>query len=879
MKRKFVLVRFLAAAGPLLALGNSWAQMPPPTSQGVYDQIAAGRPQDAVEIASRLVKLRGEDVWAWVALANAHYAANNIEQALAVIEQGNALLGFLPELQKVRSQIQAALPKATSVQAQNLRTPGPEPTSTVWQIADSGFKAFDRGDHKLAAENATLAVTAAPEVEEYRNLLINALVALKEYAAANNAIDAAIARLGPRENWLGNRSLVSEQLAAGLAAKAHGAIMVNDLDLAITRAKDALEFAPNANEMRNLLILMLLQSDRDEEAAAQVDLALQKDPDDVRALVLRAHVSHRMRNYNAAKADFEAALKHPFMDDHQERWLRLIYADSAIIEGDLSLVRSLLDDKNFKSTDDETFMAALEVRRVRLGAVEKSTVSRKRSLLAVHPPILPAQQCRLTPYGNVCIYVPGVPGFDRGYAKATASYAAMSSLRFSEAASLAEEAVSLVPSNLQYRQLWLDSLTANGQIESAYLRATQWLTEDPENVALLLKRSRLAQLLGNDAQARTDLEAALATGTMGVEARIVAKADTGLKAQAADDLRAAIKLGLLQSVKPAQMAYLALKVGADELALENFREEAKMGTPVSSVSADAAFTALRLKLDVEGLSWLKKAIDGRRQEVGASAGPDKSQSLFELQRSVAEVARTWGATGTLTWGSQSIPASTGLSNGGLSQQSLVVGGEVFWRPWGYRNGSAWEPFVRGYAVLDNSLGGSKGIENGVYSVGLRGKPISNSPLTLTVWQQLPTRKAIVHDSALQISYFAAKGTDLRLDAVAWWTWQLSADLGRYMRQKFTFGNADFKAGRSFSTAYASGGWVFQPFIGLRADLNSSLSSATVQSADVGFSARYWYRGDVYTAPMSYTDIELRHRVASSGGQWPNATVLRVTTSY
>lgn len=323
-------------------------------------------------------------------------------------------------------------------------------------------------------------------------------------------------------------------------------------------------------------------------------------------------------------------------------------------------------------------------------------------------------------------------------------------------------------------------------------------------------------------------------------------------------------------------AYAALQQKEDALALEAFRQAAA-GTLAPDANADAAFTALRLRLDTDAVSFFKAAIDGHRI-AGNSGLSQEREKVFALQRAVAEVQRRFGVSASVTVGQQQASASTGLT-GSLAGSNTVAGLEIYARPGGYRGGSYTDYFLRAYSVLRDSLGGATGSDATVYSAGVRLKPLPYHSLFLNAWHRWSGQAGDPNDLAWQVAYFNGAGTDLRRDVPAWWTWQVSADAGRLVRKKMTFGSLDTKWGRSWSTLTCGENCTAQAFVFLHTDHNSADTYTTRSTVGIGAAHRFWFRGDAHTAPMSYADLEWRYRLSSHGGGQTQASSLQFAVSY
>lgn len=848
------------------------------TPQGVYDLLQRADHRGALSLAAELVRLHPRDARAWVAQANAQWAAGQLLAAQATASQALASLGPMPELQRLQKTLTAE--KA-------LRGPVAPAQSPGWAQAQQGYQAYQQADFSKAVGWAQQAVQLAPDSKDYRGLLINALQGAERYAEVEQAIVEATARFGPDDRWRSSLSVVQGRFAIQAAADVYRALERADPVAATTHARRAVALAPDMSEYRMLLMDVLTRRELWADAEQVASEAVDEDGEDVIPLIFRAHLRHRLGRYAQSAGDFDGALARPMLDGVQRRWLVLIAADSALAAGDLVRAASLLAPGPADHAGDGEWRKAAEERRRVLAArpprssgpaLPKPEGPDGHQAMA-HDDVLPIFRCRTTPYGRACLVVPGAPQADAGYPLANRAYAAMAQHHTAEAADLAAQAVALAPRNVAYQQLWVEALVASGRPMAASTLVASALVDHPADVLWRVQAARVALALGQREQAQAHADQALVLGGLDPAAEVALLLDVGRTEAARLRLHETLNRRTPGDPPALSWAYLALRAGDDALAHGVFAAHAQQGALSAQAHGDAGFTALRLRLDADAEGHFKKAIDLTVAQLPSAQAAASSQPLFSLQRSVAEVSRRMGLMGSWTQGSERGQTGAGYTGLAASSLSTVAGLEAYWRPWGYQNGEYLEPFVRGYAVLRDSSGGPTGFGEGVASVGLRYKPMSAHSLMLSAWRQVPLNGSSAGDWLAQVSYFNGLGTDLRVDLPAWWTAQVSADAARGLRRGQVVASLDLRAGRNHRLGEGGGRWVVQPFVAWHTDHNTDLTPRQSSTVDVGLGLRRWFRESAYAAPMSSMDIELRQRVAHSGAKTSQATQIRVSWSY
>lgn len=718
-----------------------------------------------------------------------------------------------------------------------------------WLAASRGYQDYSAGRFESAATEAELAVKAEPQKKAYRYLLINALNAAGRADDTLAAVQDATAIFGPDEDWLAVESLWQSRKAAVSATAVYRALEKGDLALATDLAREAVQQGPDLLEYRMLLVDLLVRRALWPEAEVAVTGAISLDPQDPANWLWRAVIRHFKGDYAQAVSDFEHAMALPDLDDVQHRWLRLLAIDAAVHERDWSRAEQWLSHPVLATGADDEWRTALGRRQASLRsakALAEQSAGQRGKVARSDPLVVPVFRCRLTPYGRACLVVPGIAPVDKGFDDATEAYKAVSEGRWVDAQRLARNALALAPENSAYRQLLFDALMGGGQAVQALEIADQMVDEFPDDRAWRLMQIRLWGMTGQLARGKDAF-------------RRLMEADGAGKPADLD------------------MAYLAIAVGDDESAQRAFEALEQAGDLKGATYGDAAFSALRLKLDDRALNFFRLGVDSLSAAADADNRVDANSSIAMFRRASAEVSRQWGATLSLTMSRElPLPAEYGLA-WGVPSNSTVAGFETYWRPFGYRNGENLEAFFRGYATLHNSLGGATGWNNGVGSLGVRWQPVAGSPIVLAGWRQLPFGPVGDSDWVVQASFFKGWGTDIRDGGFSWWTGLVQGEWSRALKLGHTYTAIEGRVGRTWKLDEAETAWGWQPFASLKAERNSQALTGTLKGLDVGLSVKRAFGGDAYTAPRSTWELEWRHRIQQWGAGRSGGVVKLITT--
>jgi adsorption protein A len=362
--------------------------------------------------------------------------------------------------------------------------------------------------------------------------------------------------------------------------------------------------------------------------------------------------------------------------------------------------------------------------------------------------------------------------------------------------------------------------------------------------ALELAREATAAAPGQRDWQLLHMNAALAAGQVD-EAKQVAAALRG----AGDALPPQARLDL---------AYFSTRIGDDRAAREAFREaDAAGGLPPTSL-LDAGYTAMRARQDDEAVGYFRRAIDAA-EGLQLKLEP---QMVYDTRRAVSEISRKWGVLASLTSGnSGSAVPGFGATGAPAGRHVTQAGAELYYRPWGFRNGEFVELFARGFMTLRSETGGFEGSDSFQGALGVRWKPLSGHNAVLSLSRVFGPE--VEGDWLAQAAFSLDRGTDLRVDASNWWTTRAYAEFGRYLERGRNYAIGSAMLGRSYLVG-GSGRTVVFPHAVLAADYSSVEATSTSVGAGPGVSVRHWFREDRYHAPRSYVDVTLQYRARVGG---------------
>ena len=732
------------------------------------------------------------------------------------------------ELKKLAAAESA--PGAPTVQADGeLPLSGP-----AYQIATEAYAAFDRRDYASAIARAREAIRQRPDVGRLRTLLVRALDAAgkKDEArkeaqeGANDQRLTAVARdelrkLAAAESSPANQAAPEANAAYQAADAAYRAYDQRDYNLAVRKAQEAVKLDPSNARYRTLLA----------NALAAQKLAAQRDAKGTTAQAAPTQSPAE----RAANAAYEAIRQHNYR-------AALEYAREAVQQAPdkrdfrLLLIQLLVQNKRQPEALRETDHAIAQ-----LGP--NAALLRQRGVLRA---TLGDQQGAYADLREALRLSTSASAADKRFLRLSIADAAIATKRPEEAYKVLEP----LGAGADYA-VWirrgraLRAIKDYSGAEGAFARAQEAARGANERDEVLAARIGLLV-----AEGRKDEAFRLFT-----------------------DARAA---GSFATLKAVDLAFLAVQAGDNVTAYEAFEEAKRKGELRGSQFVDAAYAARRAYRNQAAIEFLRDAIDAEER------GEFKldPQALFGLRRAVADLKRRWGILNSLTYG------SSGVSNAAFAPQGnqgriLQSGTELYWRlpGIGYRDGALFEVFARQFTTLSDSLHGPTGMSTMQGSAGARWKPFGQYNFVVEASKLFKIGRYAREDTLLRAAVSDGFDTDLRVDKRSWWTGQYYAEIASFVEtgQEIAYGEA--RLGRSFRADEPDDHLVLTPFVGIVANYDSELANEYALGGGPGIHARYWFREDKYTAPMSYVDLTFQYRWKLDGDERAKGVFAGITLNY
>ena len=756
------------------------------------------------------------------------------------------------------------------------QTSSPASEGAAMATAQNIYDQITAGDAKGAVNAAEQALRKYPNDKKLREAHINALFAVGRAEEADQAVSQAIEKFGTDDSLLVLRENIRRQLADTSTYKLYRALERNEVEVALQNARQTVAYAPDVMGNRLLLAQLLMNAGKYDEAEKVTTAAIAIDRGDVLPLMQRGYARQFLGRRASSIADFDEVLTHKDLTVAEQKHYRVIMADAALAAGDSQAALDVLLPLGDKPADAADTMVMWR-RRAAMAQINADSRAGAAEAAVLRPLAL---ECRASPYGRECDLLPAAPAGDPAYVLAAATYKALADKDNRLALADARQAVRLDPENMDYQVMLLNTLVLNGQLEEADGVATEVIRRGKPSAQLLVQRGDIRAKLGQKVNADNDFSAALKLGTLPLAQKLALQIRLNRKADARATLDEAAKKGENLASSDRDLAYLAISVGDDAKALDAFARSDTVQKLGVNPLQDAAFTAIRAERDPQALAYLTRAADLIYTTPLELRSSSELTSLLNIRRNIAQVSREWGANASLSYRGTASSLGLGGATSANSNDSLQLGAEVYWRPFGYRNGKLFEVYARAFETPYSKAGGLTGASSIQGSVGLRWKPFATENFVLALGRLFPVGSKMASDTLAQVAYFNGSGGELRTDSPSWWTQQYYAEAGRYFQHPQTYGAANARIGRSFRLDTISSDLVAFPHAVLAADYSNAYVQRSAVGMGPGINFRYWYREDTYSSHRSYVDFTLQYRAKLSGDeQRSKGTFLTLLTSY
>ena len=462
-----------------------------------------------------------------------------------------------------------------------------------------------------------------------------------------------------------------------------------------------------------------------------------------------------------------------------------------------------------------------------------------------------------------------------GYASATTAFAALERRDYAAAAAAASEAVRLEPGNRSYRLALVDAQLGAGRAQAA-LTALEPIRQDPSFEVQSRLGSALSELDQHAAAAAAFGAAGAAapsanTRAYARRARVLGLIESENVDEARSEYMAALQAGTLEASSPMDMAVLAVAVGEDRVAQLFYAQADTAGLLSGSAALDAGYSARRAHEDQAAIAYFSHGIDG-----AATGTPELTvRALFAIRRDVANLDRSWGASGSISYGASN--AASGIPTSPGTSDSLQAGVDVYRRLGGYRAGTPIDVFARVFETVDADSGAT-GADSRQGWIGARWKPLAHTNLVLEGSRMVKLGDSARNDWMVRALYSLEQGTDMTIDRRSWPMWRLYADTSYVLDDQQTFGVIDARAGRSFALS-ADNRTIVSVFGGIGMNYDSALARAEAVGAGPGVSLRRWFREAKYVAPRSFVDLTLEYRFRLAGDERAEGLFTTFSVNY
>ena len=806
-------------------------------SQGDYRKAAA-RAGEAVTLRPDILRLR-------LLLIDALVAAGDLTQAEQAATGAAETFASNQEIESRQSSIRQRLAQ---------------------QPASEGYKALERGDPKAAVRAARSAVQYGPDAMSYRLLLLSAQLADNDFAGAIETATGAI-KLDPG-NYV---PLVWRAYLYQRTGNRPQAVADFDVALAIPNLTDI--------ERKNtrLIAADAALAAGDYRAARQL---LEGYPKADPAVVLRLGDAEAVAGHKATLKGDAKGLPMPVQSCQDTPYGSVCSLEAPLVQSVVTPIDKAAEGydaagKAYEAARAKDYKLAVEEARK---AIEDSPeVSANRLLLvnllisAGRPAEAEQEATKVINLGNASgeIYA------QRGYAR---------NLQHNTRGAMAdwETALQRGLSFEQSRNVRL-SLADAALAAKDPLRALRALQNLPASYDTMIRKAYALQALGRKEESLVAFKAAAqmpATSTQRDDA-LRAQINTLLELKRKPESRVlfdqAIAQGRLGSMRDADLAYLAVAVGNDPVALKLFDRAHATGQLPPRATIDAGYTAMRRFENQKAVDYLMEGIDAKAD--GRINIDD--QKLFETRRTVSDLTREWGVNSSITYGKVGSAPNPFLTITGPSSYTSQLGTEFYYRPpeFGNQNGALFELFGRLFETLYDQAGGPTGLRTTQGMVGARWKPFSEHNLVLEIDKLFALGDAARDDTLLRAAYSYTVGADLRVLETNWPTWYVYAEVDRFLEKTQLVGIAEGRFGRSFRLDPISPNLVFFPHVVLAASYDDSFANHQAYSAGAGGSLRYWFGETKYMAPPSYWELTLQYRFRVGGDKRAEGIFAQTSLNY
>jgi tetratricopeptide (TPR) repeat protein len=337
--------------------------------------------------------------------------------------------------------------------------------------------------------------------------------------------------------------------------------------------------------------------------------------------------------------------------------------------------------------------------------------------------------------------------------------------------------------------------------------------------------------------------------------------------EALADARALAEVPALGREDAVSMAYVAVKFKDDRLAMRFFQRADGLAPLTGDQALDAAYCARRLGDDAAALRFFKASLKGR------PPSREEAQKRYQIRRAVADLSRKYGVLAGVFYDDAGV-FPTALPHSGHG--NLQVGGEAYYRPFGYNDGRPIDLFARAFVTTASKAGGTVGPHTWQGWVGVRAKPFADLNFVVEGSRLFKIGSASISDWEARAAFSATTGMDLRQDKSSWPLGHLYVDVAQLIDRGETFAVAEARVGRVFRMADSR--LLAAPFLGAYAAHDSALTHPSSLGFGPGVWLRQWFNESADTAPRSTLDMVVQYRFRIGGDERASGFFLTFSAS-
>ena len=334
--------------------------------------------------------LTGE-AYQWADAAYKAYKARDFAKAVAYAEKAARQR---PDVARLRKLVAVARAARDAARTSRVGVPAADTPSL-----EKVYGLLAAGEKPAALALAQDLVRRFPDDQKTWQALVNALALTDRLEGANKVAADAVIKFGLGYDLLTLQESVRRQASEQEIQRGTLALERKDFDIAVAAISKAIAYAPDVMDHRLLLVTTLLSAGRHEEAERVANDAVNIDPEDVLPRMLRGIARQQRGHGIAAAEDFNAVLATDMLASFEQKYYRLILADSALAARDsrtaLDLLKPLFDEKGSHGVEVR--------RRAALAQLSAGTQYAAAAFEALRAPVF---DCRDSPYGRVCILSP-----------------------------------------------------------------------------------------------------------------------------------------------------------------------------------------------------------------------------------------------------------------------------------------------------------------------------------------------------------------------------------------------------------------------------------------------------------------------------------------